>query len=175
MKQNEGRWQAKIDGDFVVFIIGFKVHNPFKALRAVPLLASMPKMLNDLSQDPSKGLLAFQPHGGPFGVIVQYWRSFEDLERFARSPDDRHAKVWRDWYRRAQHKNSGVAIWHETYQVKAGAYEAIYQNMPDFGLGKAGRAERIGRRSASAGARIGSETPAAFPAPAEDSEASLPG
>lgn len=29
--------------------------------------------------------------------------------------------------------------WHETYLVRAGEYEAIYGNMPPFGLGRAGR------------------------------------
>ena len=28
---------------------------------------------------------------------------------------------------------------HETYLVRAGEYEAVYGNMPPFGLGKAGR------------------------------------
>ncbi len=31
-----------------------------------------------------------------------------------------------------------VGIWHETYLVRAGEYEAFYGNMPAFGLGKAG-------------------------------------
>ena len=30
-------------------------------------------------------------------------------------------------------------IWHETYLVRAGKYEAVYGNLPPFGLGKAGR------------------------------------
>ena len=32
-----------------------------------------------------------------------------------------------------------TGIWHETYLVRAGEYEAVYGNMPPFGLGKAGR------------------------------------
>ena len=155
MKVNQGRWTATVDGDFVVFIIGAAVRNPFRAFRALPLLGEMNKMLADLQQDPKKGLLGFQRHGGPFGVIVQYWRSFEDLEAFAKSTRDRHARVWQEWYRRAQHKNSGVGIWHETYKVRANEYEAIYQNMPVIGLGKAGQAAPVGSRKESASARIG--------------------
>jgi Monooxygenase af470-like len=30
-----------------------------------------------------------------------------------------------------------VVAWHETFLVRAGEYEAIYGNMPDYGLGKA--------------------------------------
>jgi fumigallin biosynthesis monooxygenase-like protein len=168
MKRNDGRWTAELDGDFVVFIIGATVRNPFKALKALPLLGQMPKMLADLSKDPGKGLLGFQRHGGPFGVIVQYWRSFEDLERFARSTEDRHSKVWRDWYAKAQHKNSSVGIWHETYKVRAGDYEAVYQNMPPIGLAKAGRSALVGAKAASARQRAGIAEPAPLPAPVEE-------
>ena len=31
-----------------------------------------------------------------------------------------------------------VGIWHETYLVPAGQYEAIYSGMPRWGLGRAG-------------------------------------
>jgi hypothetical protein len=31
-----------------------------------------------------------------------------------------------------------VGIWHETYVVQPGCYEAIYGGMPRFGLGMAG-------------------------------------
>jgi hypothetical protein len=37
-------------------------------------------------------------------------------------------------------KNSrgDVGIWHETYLVKAGQYEAVYSGMPAYGLGRVG-------------------------------------
>jgi hypothetical protein len=163
-----GRWTADVQGDFVVVIIGAKLRNPFRAAKALPMLAQMPRMLEDLQKDPSKGLLGYQAHGfGPFGCIVQYWRSFEDLERFARNPDDRHAKVWRDWYRLGQQKNSAVGIWHETYKVRAGVYEAVYQGMGDFGLMKAGHATPVGSRSESAAIRIGA-TESPTPRPVDD-------
>jgi hypothetical protein len=147
----QGRWTSDVEGDFVVFIIGFRASPSWKIIKAVPLLASMPKMLADLSVDPSKGLLGYQQHGR-VGVIVQYWRSFEHLERFARNPEDRHSAVWRDWYRRAQHLNPSVGIWHETYKVHAHEYEAIYQGMPaDFGLLGAGTARQLGGGVRAAG------------------------
>ena len=149
-----GRWTADIDGDFVVFLIGFRASPSWKMARAIPLLASMPKMLKDLEADPDKGLLGYQQFG-LFGPIAQYWRSFAALEKFARSPGDRHAQVWRDWFRRAQHLNPAVGIWHETYKVRATEYEAIYQGMPEgFGLlaPAAARALNTGTRAAE---RIG--------------------
>lgn len=164
---NEGRWRAQLDGDFVVFLIGAKVRNPVRALRALPLLGEMAKMLKDLAADPGKGLLAYQRHGGPFGVIVQYWRSFEALEAFARDPDDRHAKVWRSWFARAQHKNKAVSIWHETFRVPTGGYEAIYQNMPTTGLAKAGRPVPVGGGAHSARERLGVNEASPVPAPVD--------
>ena len=44
--------------------------------------------------------------------------------------------MWRDFWRRVG-KSARTGIWHETFLVRAGEYEAIYGNMPDYGLGKA--------------------------------------
>src|SRR4051794_23494868 len=158
----EGRWTADVEGNFVVFVIGARVGNPVRSWRAVPLLMQMQRMLADLERDPEKGLLAYRGKGL---TIVQYWRSFEHLERFARDPDDRHAKAWREWFRRAQHKNAAAGIWHETFKVRAGEYEAIYQNMPVAGLLKAGTPRQMG--GGSARERIGSTAPVTLPSRVE--------
>jgi hypothetical protein len=42
-------------------------------------------------------------------------------------------------------------IWHETYLVKAGQYEAVYGNMPAHGLGKAGRLVPVSEASSGRG------------------------
>ena len=95
----------------------------------------MPHMLKELSEDPESGLLGYEM--STFGgLIVQYWRSFEHLERFANGPDDPHVAAWRNYWKRVG-KDTRTGIWHETYLVRAGEYEAIYGNMPPFGLGKA--------------------------------------
>ena len=67
---------------------------------------------------------------------VQYWRSFEDLENFARNPSDPHLQAWRDRNRRVG-SNGSVGIWHETFKVNAGECECVYGNMPLFGLAAA--------------------------------------
>ncbi len=37
--------------------------------------------------------------------------------------------------------DGSVGVWHETYLVAAQQYESVYVNMPEFGLGRAGRLE----------------------------------
>jgi hypothetical protein len=133
----QGRWTAEIDGDFVVFLIGarFQVRHPIRTFRDLGGQRGMQHMLRYLAERPEKGLLAYEMG---FSTIVQYWRSFEHLEAFARNEDDPHLAVWRAYWKRVG-KEPRSGIWHETYLVRAGEYEAVYGNMPPRGLGKAGR------------------------------------
>lgn len=48
-----------------------------------------------------------------------------------------------------------MGIWHETYRVEAGAYEAIYQNMPAYGLGATGQLVPATGRMETAAGRMG--------------------
>jgi hypothetical protein len=129
---------AEIGGDFVVFLIGFRINRWRDVLRAPLDLGGrrgMQHMLKYLSERPEKGLLAYEM-GVP--TIVQYWRSFAHLEAFARDTEDPHLEAWRTYWRRVG-RSDRTGIWHETYLVRAGEYEAVYGNMPPRGLGKAGR------------------------------------
>jgi hypothetical protein len=133
---NRGRWTAEIEGDFVVFLIGARVNRPLRAWRAFRDLGGrrgMNHMLDYLTEHPEKGLLGYE---SGFPTIVQYWRSFEHLENFAKDRDDPHLDAWRNYWRRVG-KDDRTGIWHETFLVRAGEYEAIYGNMPPKGLGKA--------------------------------------
>jgi hypothetical protein len=136
-KVNEGRWTAEVEGDFVVFLIGARPNSIVNLVRSFGDLGGrrgMGHMLKYLSEQPEKGLLGYQMG---FPTIVQYWRSFEHLEAFARDADDPHLEPWRNYWRRVG-RSGRTGIWHETYLVRAGEYEAIYGNMPTIGLGKAG-------------------------------------
>ena len=153
-----GRFTAMREEPFVVFMIGLRI-NRFLALNKwVPVARAMGPMLKELYAHPEKGFLGaeFFLYGrGP--AIVQYWRSFEDLERFAKNPEDVHLPAWRR-FNRSVGSDGSVGIWHETYLVEPGGYEAIYANMPPFGLAKAtemvpavGRRETARRRLAREG------------------------
>jgi hypothetical protein len=146
------RVTAEIEGDFVVFIIGARFGNPWKMFRNFWFLSSMPKMLKELEQHPEMGLLGYRQFLGPRGgTILQYWRSFEALEAYARNRDAVHFPNWVKFNKRIG-SNGDIGIWHETFKVRAGEYEAIYNNMPPFGLGKAGKlVPAAGYRSTAAG------------------------
>lgn len=143
----QGRWTAEIDGDFVVFLIGARINSKRAAIKAFLDLGGrrgMNHMLRYLTDHPEKGLLGYQSLGF---TIIQYWRSFEHLEAFARDTDDPHLAVWRHYWQRVG-KRTRTGIWHETYMVRAGEYEAIYGNMPPIGLGKAAKLVPLAESSA---------------------------
>jgi hypothetical protein len=130
------RHGAKLDGDFVVFLIGMRIKKPWAVHRWLPVFRAMRRMLREL--EPADGLLHFERallHGP---AIVQYWRSQEALDRFAHDQGDLHIPAWRDWNRRIRDTDA-VGIWHETYRVRAGEHESIYVNLPVFGLAAAGQ------------------------------------
>ncbi|MGD9753824.1 MAG: DUF4188 domain-containing protein [Acidimicrobiia bacterium] len=126
----------------MVFIIGAKPSplRLFRALRDLGGSKGMKHMLDYLTDHPDKGLLGYEQVG--IGTWVQYWRSFAHLEAFARNTDDPHLAAWRNYFKRVG-TSARTGIWHETFLVRAGEYEAIYTNMPTFGLAKASTAVAI--------------------------------
>jgi hypothetical protein len=166
---NPSRMAAEIDGDFVVFLIGVRINNPWKIHKWLPVVLAMPRMLKELAPHPETGFLGSTSAGF---LLVQYWRSFEHLEAYARNPDAQHWPAWRAFNKRMAGSRGDVGIWHETYLVKAGQYEAVYSGMPPTGLGKVGRlVPASGHRESArdrllgdpAAASLRPELPAAFP------------
>jgi hypothetical protein len=131
-----GRMAVDIDGDFVVFLIGMRINKPWKIHQWLPVFLAMPRMLKELQKRPETGFLGYTMG---FPAIVQYWRSFDQLEAYARSRDLAHWPAWVAFNKRIAGARGDVGIWHETYRVAAGQYEAVYSGMPAFGLGKIGR------------------------------------
>ena len=111
-----------------------RINKPWKLSKWLPVFMAMPKMIRELEQHPESGFLG---HTMGIRVIVQYWRSFEHLESYARDPDRLHWPAWVDFNNRVGRARSDVGIWHETYKVKAGEYECVYSGMPPIGLAKA--------------------------------------
>ena len=128
------RMSAQIEGDFVVFLIGMRINRPWLVHKWLPVALAMPRMLKELEARPEAGLLGYE---ASLGFIVQYWRSYEQLEHYARNPDQAHFPAWAAFNRANARARGDVGIWHETYLVRAGQYESVYSGMPPYGLGKA--------------------------------------
>jgi len=133
----ERRMTARIKGDFVVFIIGMRINKLWKAHKWIPVVLAMPKMINELSEKPESGFLGFQNFGGIPPVMIQYWKSFEHLAAYAKDKEGIHFPAWGEFNKKI--KPGDVGIWHETYIIKDGMYENIYNNMPPFAMGKIGK------------------------------------
>ncbi len=130
------RVAAEMDGEFVVFLIGMRINKLWKVHKWLPVVLAMPRMLKELHNDPESGFLG---HLMSMRVIVQYWRSFDHLEAYARDSNRLHWPAWVDFNRRLKASRGDVGIWHETYRIAPGNYEAIYSGMPPIGLGAIGR------------------------------------
>lgn len=149
-----GRYTFGHDGDVVVFIIGMRINKLWKVSKWLPTVRAMPAMLRELAEDPDKGMLGWHSYwAGRTVLLIQYWRSFAELERFARAADDPHLPAWRAFNRQVG-TSGDVGIFHETYLVPAGHAEAIYANMPVFGLAKATASVPVASRGQAAAYRM---------------------
>ena len=154
MEVQRGRFTADINGDFVVFLIGMRFNHPLRIRKWWPVATAMPRMLKVLGQHPELGCLGFQQWFGRTTILVQYWRDFDSLDRFAKDRDLPHLEPWRR-FNRAVRASGDVGIWHETFKIRAGEYEAVYGNMPVFGLAAAARHLPTAQKANTAAARIG--------------------
>ena len=131
------RLAAEFDGSFVIFMIGMRLNSPLRVHRWLPVATAMPRMIKELYRHPELGFMHAESWFGRTTLILQYWRSLEQLLAYARNKESVHLPAWRA-FNQAIGTNGSVGIWHETYVATPGSYENIYVNMPPFGLGHAG-------------------------------------
>jgi hypothetical protein len=145
------RMSGKMEGDFVVFLIGMRVNRWWRLFRWLRVARSMSRMLRELDAHPELGYLGGEAWVGRTTVMVSYWRSTEHLIEYARRRGSEHLPAWQAFNKQVG-TNGDIGIWHETYRVHPGDYEAVYVNMPAFGVGKAGAlVEATGGREHAAG------------------------
>jgi hypothetical protein len=148
-----GRWTARSDEPFVVFLIGMRFNKLWKVHKWAPIFLAMPRMLAELQQKPELGLLSCDLWFGRTTLLVQYWRSFEHLEAYAKSRDGAHLPAWTA-FNRAVGSSGDVGIFHETYRVAPGDYENVYANTPPLLFGRAATLREAGGGYASARGRM---------------------
>ncbi|MFJ3666618.1 DUF4188 domain-containing protein [Streptomyces sp. NPDC090106] len=149
-----GRTTADTEGDVVVLLIGMRVNHFWAVHQWGPVMRSMFRMLAELEKDRSQGLLGkvLLTASPRTYYVVQYWESKERLYAYAHAPERLHHPAWALLNRKEREgKVRGhVGLWHEAYVVPEGSYEAIYADMPAFGLAAAHGQVPLERRGRSA-------------------------
>jgi hypothetical protein len=134
---HDGRFTGHLEGDFAVFLIGMRINKLWKVHKWLPVARAMPRMIKELESMPDAGLLACEMWFGRTTIMLQYWRSTEQLLAYAKNRNASHLPAWKA-FNLAIGTSGDVGVWHETYAVSPGRFENVYVNMPPFGLGKAG-------------------------------------
>lgn len=146
------RVTAKIEGDFVVFLIGARINAPWKVWQLAWFLPLMGRMLGELEQRKDSGFLGVEPLG--VTSMVQYWRSLDQLMAYARARDAVHFPAWVEFNKRIG-SSGDIGIWHETYCIRAGDYECLYNNMPPHGLARVTQLQDAVGQAQTARGRLG--------------------
>jgi hypothetical protein len=157
MDVKAGRYTANYPDDFVVFFIGMRINQLRRVQEWLPVARAAFAMNKELLAMPdtplleSRSMLTLDDLRIP--MFIQYWRSLDELEAWANSKDRLHKPAQREFFARTAY-NGHVGVWHETYLVKAGQFEAIYANMPRMGLAAAGEYRNL-RTSSRLRDRVG--------------------
>ena len=148
---HRSRLTAHLEGDFVVFLIGMRINKPLKVHKWWPVAAAMPRMLKELYRQPDLGFIHAEAWFSRTIILVQYWRSMEQLLAYAKNKNGQHLPAWQA-FNKAIGTDGSVGIWHETYAASPGSHESVYVNMPPFGLGRAASLqEAVGDRQSASG------------------------
>lgn len=152
------RVTAELPGNFVVFLIGMRINKPLLVHKWLPVAAAMPRMIRELSRQPELGLLHAESWFSRSVLMVQYWRSMEQLLAYATNREAEHLPAWKA-FNQSVGTSGAVGIWHETYAISPGRFESVYVNMPRFGLGRAGSVVPASGNRKSARGRLGEKPP----------------
>jgi hypothetical protein len=154
------------EGEIAVFLIGMRFTKPWRVDAWLPVFLAMPTMLRELyiakvaaarGEGEDLGFLDARTLLGGRGVtLIQYWRSADDIYRYATSPEHAHRPAWQAFNAKVRKAKGAVGIWHETYAVPAGGHESIYHGVPTMGLARATSVVPVARRGESARERIAS-------------------
>lgn len=153
------------DGPLALFLIGLRVHKPWKLGIVRRAGAAMPAMIAELEANKAAAGKGEAEHLGYLGsrttldlsgpTVIQWWRSVEDIYAYANAGGLKHRPAWLEFHRAARADPDAVTIWHETYAVPPGGVESIYAGPRPFGLGTLAGTVPVGRRGETARERMG--------------------
>jgi hypothetical protein len=160
------RVTAHIQGDFVVFLIGMRINELWKPRRWPRHLRTMPRMLKELEAAPAEhGFLGYTNLG--LLSLIQYWRSFDHLEAYARAGDKQHWPAWPEFNRLMKDSAATSASGTRPISSELASTKNIYNGMPLMGLAKAARLADVTGDAEAARGRLGAVADEAQCAPGE--------
>jgi heme-degrading monooxygenase HmoA len=125
----------------VVFLLGAKVNHPMGLLAPnVKVIGDyLTRMIQDIEKDnPGTGFYggsswsSQDKNGATELLFLSYWRSADDIHRFAYG--DLHRDAW-EWWNKTIADNDHLGINHEIFEVDRHHWEGIYVNFQPTGLG----------------------------------------
>lgn len=160
----EGRWIARLDEPFVVLLIGMRINKPWHVHRWLPLVFQMGQMLRELNTNRAPGFLNGHTWFGRTTVLIQYWRSMEDLELYATKRHENRTPAWAT-FNEAVEATDSVGAYHELYAIEPGRYDNSFINMPRTLLSSVAPICAVGPAKPLSGASMARPTPLRGPAP----------
>lgn len=161
-----GRYTAELGSEGVVLVlIGMRFNNWWRVDKWWFVFYAMFASLRHLATH-EEGLLAHHTWFGRTTLMVQYWRSMEELQAFAANPDAPHLAAWRRYARKIGDDGS-VGAYHEAYHVRPGGTDVVYVNMPAFGLGGVSGPAQVDAGRNTARQRVAYRSPSPDPSPGD--------
>jgi hypothetical protein len=135
------------EGELVVFMLGMTINKWWRVDLWLPTLFAVTPMIDELKDDPDRGMLGFRLVIGSRGpVIIQYWGSLDKLLAYATAKDATHLPRWTKFTRSKGLAKGAVGIWHETFLVDKA--ESLYIGTPEMGLARATEVVTVTKNSA---------------------------
>ncbi|MGW3242407.1 DUF4188 domain-containing protein [Streptomyces sp. NPDC001070] len=120
----------------VLFLIGMRINSFWKVHRWLPSFLAMFPMLFELNKQKEHGFLGSRTWLNRTVIVLQYWRSMDELMAYSRNTEAAHRPAWAR-FNRTIGDNGAVGIYHEAYVVDPARMHTVYRNMPPFGIAKA--------------------------------------
>jgi hypothetical protein len=153
------------EGPLALFLIGLRVHKPWRLGILRQAGGAMPRMIAELEANRAAAERGEAEHLGYLGsrtvldlrgpTVIQWWRSTQDIHAYANAATREHRPAWVEFYRAAKADPTAVTIWHETYAVEPGGVESLYGGPGAFGLASLAGSVPVGRRGETARERLG--------------------
>jgi hypothetical protein len=88
------------------------------------------------------GFIRKDANGANENIFISYWRSLDDVHRFAHGPT--HREAWR-WWDATLMEHNHIGFMHEVFEADRGMWESVYINFQPTLLGATTFLKRDGK------------------------------